>query len=529
MNRPLTLASSVCGAMVVALDGTVLMVAQPTLQRDLDASFAQVQWTSTGYLVAVAALLVFAGRLGDRYGHRRTFALGMLGFGAASAGVAVAPCVGWVIGLRVVQGVFGALLQPATLGMLRTTYPPEALRRPIAARTAAIGLAAAAGPVLGGALTTGFGWRSVFLLNVVPAVVFGTLALVGGKRSRAASSPVSRPAPEMSGEPRPETDRTPLDVPGALWLAVALACLVHTLVAPSGPAGALGAVATVVAGAGFVRREGRAAAPLLPPAVVGSPAVGASLALLVTVSAALNGGLFTCVYVLQDDLGLTPLRTALVGLPLAASLVAAAPVSAVLLRRAGARSTVAGATAVLAAGLLVLAAAPGTAAFCAGFALVGAGFGTVMVAATHVVVRQSPAASAGVAGGLQQTAMNVGPVLGVASATVLVGAAGTRSPLIVLAVAAVAALPLCRALPGGPRPLAAGLPTGLPTGVSASLPADASTGVSVSLPADASTGVSASLPAGVTAAVPAGPSDARHTVRAVERGSFGPSLGDDEV
>ncbi|MFI1697448.1 MFS transporter [Streptomyces bobili] len=525
MNRPLTLASSVCGAMVVALDGTVLMVAQPTLQRDLDASFAQVQWTSTGYLVAVAALLVFAGRLGDRYGHRRTFALGMLGFGAASAGVAVAPGVGWVIGLRVVQGMFGALLQPATLGMLRTTYPPEALRRPIAARTAAIGLAAAAGPVLGGALTTGFGWRSVFLLNVVPAVVFGTLALVGGKRSRAASSPVSRPAPEMSGEPRPETDRTPLDVPGALWLAVALACLVHTLVAPSGPAGALGAVATVVAGAGFVRRERRAPAPLLPPAVVGSPAVGASLALLVTVSAALNGGLFTCVYVLQDDLGLTPLRTALVGLPLAASLVAAAPVSAVLLRRAGARSTVAGATAVLAAGLLVLAAAPGTAAFCAGFALVGAGFGTVMVAATHVVVRQSPAASAGVAGGLQQTAMNVGPVLGVASATALVGAAGTRSPLIVLAVAAVAALPLCRALPGGPRPLAAGPPTGLPTGVSASLPADASTGASASLPAD----VAAADPDPLGRPVPAGPSDARHTVRAVERGSFGPSLGDDEV
>ncbi|MFF8195016.1 MFS transporter [Streptomyces bobili] len=521
MNRPLTLASSVSGAMIVALDGTVLTVAQPTLQRDLDASVAQVQWTSTGYLVAVAGLLVFAGRLGDRYGHRRTFALGMLGFGAASAGVAVAPGVGWVIGLRVVQGVFGALLQPATLGMLRATYPPEALRRPIAARTAAIGLAAAAGPVLGGALTTGFGWRSVFLLNVVPAVVFGTLALAGGNRSQAASSSVSETAPETASETRTETERTALDVPGALWLAVALACLVHTLVAPSGPAGALGAVATVVAGAGFVRRERRAPAPLLPPAVVGSPAVGTALALLVTVSAALNGGLFTCVYVLQDDLGLTPLRTGLVSLPLAASLVAAAPVSAVLLRRAGSRSTVAGATAVLAAGLLVLAAAPGTAAFCAGFALVGAGFGTVMVAATHVVVRQSPAASAGVAGGLQQTAMNVGPVIGVASATVLMGAAGTRSPLVVLAVAAVAALPLCRALPGGPRPVAAGLPAG----VSVSLPGDVSTSVSASLPAD----VPAAPPAPLGRPVPAGPSDARHTVRAVERGSFEPSLGDDEV
>ncbi|MGW1271963.1 MFS transporter, partial [Streptomyces sp. NPDC002491] len=99
-SLPLTLASSVAGAVVVALDGTVLTIAQPTLRRDLHASVAQVQWTSTGYLVAVAGLLVFAGRLGDRYGHRRAFAWGMLGFGAASAGIALAPDIGWVIVLR---------------------------------------------------------------------------------------------------------------------------------------------------------------------------------------------------------------------------------------------------------------------------------------------------------------------------------------------------------------------------------------------------------------------------------------------
>jgi len=109
-HRALSLASSVVGAVIVALDGTALTVAQPALQRDLGASFAQVQWTSTGYLIAVAGLLVFSGRLGDRYGHQRVFAVGMLGFGAASAGIGCAPGIGWVIGLRVVQGVFGALL-----------------------------------------------------------------------------------------------------------------------------------------------------------------------------------------------------------------------------------------------------------------------------------------------------------------------------------------------------------------------------------------------------------------------------------
>jgi MFS family permease len=134
VHRRLVLASSAAGAAIVALDGTVLTVVQPTLQRELGASLAQVQWTSTAYLVAVASLLVSAGRIGDRYGHQRVFALGMLGFGVASAGVGLAPGVGWVIGLRVVQGVFGALLQPATLGMLRAAFPPDRLAVPIAVR-----------------------------------------------------------------------------------------------------------------------------------------------------------------------------------------------------------------------------------------------------------------------------------------------------------------------------------------------------------------------------------------------------------
>ncbi|WP_367319690.1 MFS transporter [Streptomyces sp. HUAS ZL42] len=434
MNRALTLAGSVAGAMIVALDGTVLTVAQPALRHDLHASFAQVQWTSTAYLTAVAALLVFAGRFGDRYSHRRTFAVGMLGFGAASAGIGVSPTVGWVIGLRVVQGVFGALLQPATLGMLRAEFPPDRLRMPIAVRTAAIGVAAAAGPVVGGALVNGFGWRAVFYVNVVPALVFGALALTG------------------RGPRRPPAPATRLDIPGALLLSVSLACLVHSLVTlpESGrlPAGGLGLAVAAVAGAALVRHERRTASPLLPPDVVGSPAVGAALGVLVAASAALHGTLFACIYVLQDELGLDPFHSALLSLPLPALMVIAAPACAVLLRRVGARRTTTAATVVLTLGVLMLARASGRVALCAGFALLGAGFGTVMVAATHVVVRQASVASAGVAGGLQQTALNVGPVLGVAAAGTLMGLGGARSPLLVLAGVAAAAVPAAAALPG---------------------------------------------------------------------------------
>ncbi|MFJ8629921.1 MFS transporter [Streptomyces sp. NPDC093568] len=431
MNRRLVLVNSVVGAVVVAFDGTVLTVAQPTLQRDLGASFAQVQWTSTGYLIAVASLLVFAGRLGDRYGHQRLFGVGMLGFGAASAGIALAPGVGWVIGLRVVQGVFGALLQPATLGMLRAAFPPDRLRTPIAVRTAAIGVAAAAGPVLGGALVAGAGWRAVFLLNVVPALVLGVLALA------------VRPARTVSG--------VRLDLPGALLLAITLACLVHALVALPGRFWT--AAAAAVAAVAFVRHERGTASPLLPRDVIGSSAVGSALGMLVAASAALSGALFAGTFLLQDVLGLDPFRSALVSLPLAVSMVLAAPLCAVLLRRVGARRTTMVAMAVLALGILVLSRASAVPVLCAAFALVGAGFGTVLPAATHVVVRHAAVKSAGVAGGLQQTAMNVGPVLGVAAATALMGAGGDPAPpLGVLAALALAGAVASRGLPGRPTP-----------------------------------------------------------------------------
>ncbi|NUS28888.1 MAG: MFS transporter [Streptomyces sp.] len=427
MKPGLALASSVVGAVIVALDGTVLTIAQPTLQRDLGASFAQVQWTSTGYLIAVAGLLVFAGRLGDRYGHRRLYAIGMLGFGAASAGIGLAGGIGWVVGLRVVQGVFGALLQPATLGMLRAAYPPDRLRTPIAVRTAAIGVSAAVGPLVGGVLVAGPGWRAVFFLNVVPALVFGLLALTGREPVRAAG-----PLSPDGREP------VRLDVPGAVLLAVTLGCLVHALVNLRW----LGLAASAVAGAAFLRHERRTASPLLPRAVAGPP-----LGVLVAASAALSGTLFVSTYTLQYTLGLDPLQSALRCLPLAVLMVGAAPLCAVLLRRVGARRTSVTAMAVLAAGVLTLDRATGTFALCAGFALLGAGFGTVMVAATHVVVRHSPVESAGVAGGLQQTAMNVGPVVGVAVATLLMG----QGALVVLTVVAVAGAVASGVLPGRPE------------------------------------------------------------------------------
>jgi MFS family permease len=177
--------------------------------------------------------------------------------------------------------------------------------------------------------------------------------------------------------------------------------------------------------------------------------VGSALGMLVAASAALSGTLFAGTFLLQDTLGLDPFHSALVSLPLAASMVLAAPSCALLLRRVGARRTTAAAMAVLALGILVLSRTSAIPLLCTAFALVGAGFGTVLPAATHVVVREAAVESAGVAGGLQQTAMNVGPVLGVAATTALMGAGGDPAPpLAVLAALALAGAVPARALPG---------------------------------------------------------------------------------
>ncbi|MEV0151505.1 MULTISPECIES: MFS transporter [unclassified Nonomuraea] len=422
-HRHLTLAASVTGAVVVALDGTVLTIAQPALQRDLHASFAQVQWTSTGYLIAVAALLVLAGRLGDRYGHREVFAVGTLGFAATSAAITLAPGIGWVVGLRVAQGLFGALLQPATLGMLRAAFPADRLPTAIAVRSSAIGLAAAVGPLVGGALTAHFGWRSVFLLNVAPALAIGVAALavrVPSPRDTSAATGTGTGARAGAAGGRP----APLGLTGACLLAAALACLVHTLVEVPRTGWSVGTVlgltAAVAAGGAFVQHQRVVTHPLIPRDVLASGALTAALAVLLAASAAMFGALFVGSYFLQEVLALDPLQSGLYVLPLAVMMVAGAPVTVVLLRRQGPRRTALAAMALVSSGMLLLAGVDRSAAspaMAVAFCMLGAGFGTVMVTATAVVVQQAPADDAGVSGGLKQTIMNIGPALGIALAT----------------------------------------------------------------------------------------------------------------
>ncbi|MYS86141.1 MFS transporter [Embleya scabrispora] len=438
IRRHLALAVSVAGAMIVALDGTVLLVAQPSLQRSLGASVAQVQWTSTSYLLAVAGLLVIAGRLGDRYGHPRLMCVGVLGFGAASGGIALAPDVRWVIVLRAVQGVFGALLQPATLALLSSAYAPDRLGTPVAIRTSAIGIAAAAGPLLGGVLVGHFGWRAVFWINVpvALAIAVSTLALRG-------------PTPARAGSQR-------LDLVGAALLAATLAALVHTLadVPAHGWTAAptrLGLAATAGIALVLVVHERRATHPIVPPAVARSVPVTASMLILLVTTGGMFGALFVTSFFLQNVLGLGPLATGLRVLPLTAPMVLGAPVASAALRRYGPRRTAIAGILLVVLGIAALSRLdPNSTWVLTGTAFVGlgAGFAAVMVTATGTVVGDAPPGYAGVVGGLKQTAMNVGPTLGIAVAAglMLPGSSGSGAATAMPASAIGPALPALAAL-----------------------------------------------------------------------------------
>ncbi|MCX4650144.1 MULTISPECIES: MFS transporter [unclassified Streptomyces] len=444
-RRPFALLASVSGAMIVALDGTILLVAQPSLRRDLDASVAQVQWTSTSYLIAVATLLVVAGRLGDRYGHARLLFVGVLGFGAASTGIALAPTVGWVIALRAVQGVFGALLQPATLALLRLAYPPDRLGTPIALRTSAIAVAAGIGPVIGGILVQHLGWRAVFWVNAPVALVIAVLTLA-----------VRTPVPERTGSER-------LDLTGTAMLTAALAVLVHALTEVPGRGWTAGSTLLELTGGlalltTLVLHERRAGHPIVPRAVARSVPVTAAMALLLVISAGLFGALFKATFYLQDSLHLAPVATGLRVLPLTALMVLGAPVAGAALRRYGPRHTACAGTALVVVGIAQLSRLGPTSpwpSMTVAFAALGAGFATVMVTATGTVVGDAPPGCAGVVGGLKQTAMNIGPSLGIAVAAGATGAtAGSASTmslgLLPLAVLALLGLIPARLLPRHP-------------------------------------------------------------------------------
>ncbi|MEU9864287.1 MFS transporter [Streptomyces sp. NPDC047971] len=401
----LTLFAVAVGVMMVALDGTIVAIANPAIQADLGATLDQLQWITNGYLLALAVALITAGKLGDRFGHRQTFLIGIAGFAAASGAIGLSDSIGLVIAFRVLQGLFGALLMPAALGLLRATFPAEKLNMAIGIWGMVIGASTAGGPILGGFLVEHVSWQSVFFINVPVGVLALVLGLVILKDHRAENAPRS------------------FDVLGILLLSGAMGALIWGIIQAGADWGwASGNTWGCIGGAVllfllFALWETKVKEPLIPLGMFRSVPLSAGVVLMVLMAFAFMGGLFFVTFYLQGVKGLGPIDAGLHLLPLTAMMIVSSPLAGALITKFGPRIPLVGGMVCTAAamfGMITLTEGTGTLAMSLWFALLGLGLAPVMVGATEVIVGNAPLELSGVAGGLQQAAMQVGGALGTA-------------------------------------------------------------------------------------------------------------------
>jgi EmrB/QacA subfamily drug resistance transporter len=388
---------------VSSLDVTVVNVALPTLRARLAAGPAQLQWIVDAYTLTLAVLLLLGGALGDRLGRRALFRGGLGLFGLGSLGCALSTSPDMLIAVRAVQACGAALLQPNALSTITTAIDdPRQRARAIGVWAGIFGLAAAAGPLVGGLLIDTAGWRWIFLVNlpVVAAALLFSLRL-----------PQTRSQP-----PRP------LDLPGLALAGAAVFGVTYLLIegahAGYGSQGPLSAAGLAcVAAAGFVMVERRRAHPLFPLSLARHRGFVAAIAIAVLAFAILAGFLFTSSVYWQQDRHLSALSTGLALLPATLGIAVISPVTGRLIHVLGSRVllTAAGLALTVAAILLVLSASDHDyPLIAAGYLALGAGFGLANPPITNTAVNGLPASQAGVASALATTSRQVGNTLGVA-------------------------------------------------------------------------------------------------------------------
>lgn len=406
------LAVVLVAAFMELLDATIVGVAAPAIAADLGAGEAALQWTVAGYTLAVGAGLITGGRLGDRYGRRRLFLLGLAGFALASAACGLAPSPGALVAGRVAQGLAGGLMIPQVFGVIRASFAPAARARAMGAYGAVLGLASVAGPLLGGLLVEadpfGLGWRAVFWVNV-PVAAAG-LAL--GARFL----PESR-----SG------DGTGFDGTGAALAATAVVLPLLPLVQGRDWGwpwwGTALMALSVPVTALFLWWEHRLAArggrPVLDPALLRGRAFALGLAASLPFFGALGAFFLLLSLYLQGGTGRGPWEAGLVILPFAAGSLITSGIGVRFADRAGRAVLVGGALLLAASQLLLLALlhgdAPSSTALAVPLFAGGLGLGLTAPSLVNVVLAGVPARDAGAAGGVLSTVTQIGGAVGVAA------------------------------------------------------------------------------------------------------------------
>lgn len=411
----LPLAAVCLGYFLVILDVTVVTVAIPVIGIDLHTGLTALQWVVDGYTLAFAGPLLFCGGLSDRLGGKSVFLTGLVVFTVASVACGLAPSVGALIVARLVQGVGAALMVPASLALLRNAYPSrESRARAIGAWGMVAGIAAGAGPALGGVLVFTVGWRWVFFVNIP----FGVLGFLLTTRHVPAPPPV--------------VGRTGLDVPAQVTGALCVGGLTSALI----EAGARGWASSVVLGGlglfvlglpAFLLLERRSLAPMLPLELFGGRRFSASAVIGVLLNLGFYGLLFVVPLYFERVQHLSALMTGLAMLPMAMMPIISSPLSGWVAARTGPHLPMAIGLVIGGVGLLGwLLAGRNTNywALVAPMMLAGFGTGFTMPAATSAIMEAAPSELGGAASAVFNAARQTGSAIGVALVGTLVAGGG---------------------------------------------------------------------------------------------------------
>jgi EmrB/QacA subfamily drug resistance transporter len=400
------------------LDATIANVALSSIAQELDADVADLQWVISGYLLTMASLILLGGALGDRYGRRRVFRIGAVWFAVASVACGLAPTVWTLIAARMAQGIGGALLTPTSLALLQSAFVPEDRGRAVGAWSGFGGLAGAFGPLAGGLIVDGPGWRWAFLLSV-PLAAFAWTAVAVVPESREQGHPGR------------------FDLPGAGLAALALAAVTWGLtMAPDlgatdvrivGPFGL-----AVIAAAAFVARERRAAHPLVPPRLFASRCFTVLNITTFLVYGALTAQFFLLVLQLQTTAGWSAVAAGSALLPATLLMLVGSARSGEISSRRGPRTQLIVGPALVAVSLLLLSRVGADASWVAdvlpGAVLYGLGLVTFVAPLTASVMGSVDQEYVSTASGVNNAVARTGGLVAVAVLPAVSGFAAATNP-----------------------------------------------------------------------------------------------------
>jgi len=416
------LPATILGSSLSFIDGSVVNVALPVIQDSLGGSLATMQWIVNAYMVSFASLILLGGSAGDRFGRRRVFTVGLVGFAAASVTCGLAPSARWLIGARFALGMAAAFVAPASLAIIGASFTDEARGRAIGTWAAAGALTMSLGPPLGGWFVDTIGWRAIFFINLPIAAA----ALLFGLKLRA----------DRGGE-----DEGPLDVWGAALALLALGALSYGLMAIAEGhrlRGLLAVTAALPAGWLFIRRERRSTAPMLPPSLFHNTNFAGANVVTVLLYAALSGALFLLPFVLIEAHGYSAGAAGAGFLPFSVIMGVGSRWSGGLAARLGPRPLLTIGPAVAGAGYLILAISSHASNYWTGFlpglTTIAVGMTLTVAPLTTTVFDSAPENRSGAAAGTNNAAARAGGLVAIAAIGLAFGTsnelASARSALV---------------------------------------------------------------------------------------------------